>query len=285
MYFCNFIDGEIKGYNPKGVNNVIVSDELNNHVQPARCYVVDRNGLKDIKFSALEEKSEGVEIDFLGNLSHDILNCSEAELSNTDENPIIVIATTEFKVYEGIPTYIKYFPVKGGVLVALLKGFITVKDKNGEMIPLTRNCDAVVSGNSFTYKADTIKGLNILKDKESDLHYSDLVVSDCVISHTVSKDGSKLSSVKFNKDNFVILNNDLFEEEKVKRLVKLKALEEEKKRKEQEMARINREIKMRTLEEERKKEEAKKKATRKPKEKEAVGSVGAQDFLSIISNL
>ena len=285
MYFCNFIDGEIKGYNPKGVNNVIVSEALNNHVQPSKCYVIDRNGSKDIEFLPLGEKSEGVEIDFLGNLSHEMLKCSEVELLNTDENPVIVIATTEFKVCEGIPTYIKYFPVKGGVLVALLKGFILVKDKNGEMIPLTRNCDIVVPGNSFTYKADTVKGLNVLKDKESDLHYSDLVVSDCVISHTVSKDGSKLSSVKFNRDNFVVLNKGMFEEEKVKRLAKLKALEEEKKRKKKEMDRINREIKMRTLEEERKKEEAKKRATRKPNTQKAVGSEGAQDFLNILSKL
>lgn len=292
-YFCNFLGRESKGYNKNGVGFVNVSEALDSHVQPAECYLVKENGVTGLNFVAFNERSKGNKVDFIGSLSSDKVGSTDKELVSTDENPIIIIGTRSFKVYNGIPTYIKYIPVQNGVVVALIKGYISVEGKDGEMIPLSRNCDAVSTSEGKVYNAEEIRKLNILKEKESDLAYSEYVVSDCILSLTVSKDGSKLSSIRFNKDNFVILNKEVFIEAKKKKDAELLALAEERKRRAEEIARINESYKQRMLEEERKKAEKKSaKSTRtrksiKSEDKVEVlsGSSGAQSFLNCIAQL
>ena len=293
-YFCNFMEKELSRYGRKG-GKVLISDTLDSVVQLAECYEIEDSGVKHINFITTNEKSRGNRLDFLGKFSCDRVGSTEKELMSTDENPIILVATKKFKLYSGIPSYVKYLPVKGGVLIALIKGFISVESKDGQMLPLSRNCDATLSGTSYTYTAEDVRKLNIIKDKESDILYSDFVVNDCIISHTVAKDGSSLKSVKFNKDNFVILNKEVFEEAKERKLAELKAIEEEKKRRAEEVARFNSEYKKRMLEEENEasKKSAKsqsKKATNRKSNKEnssesVTGSMGAQFFLNCLSQM
>lgn len=285
-YFCNFIDRKMKGYK-KELGFIEVSEKLNESVQPAFCCMVEKDGFKGLNFLALGEKAVGEEIDFIGSFASEKVGSKVEELVSTNDNPIIVVATKKFNVFTGIPSYIKYFPVAGGVIVTLVKGYITVEDSNGAMIPLSRNCDALASHESNLYTAEDIKKLNILKDLESGLNYSDYVVSDCIINHSYSKDGNKIKSVKFNKENFVVLNKEVFMEAKVRKEEELRIKAEEKKRRDEEIAKFNEDYKKRMKEKEEEKK-AKKKASsnRISNKKEVVSAAdGAQAFLSIVANL
>lgn len=285
-YFCNFIDRNMKGYK-KELGFIEVSEKLNESVQPAFCCMVEKDGFKGLNFLALGEKAVGEEIDFIGSFASEKVGSKVEELVSTNDNPIIVVATKKFNVFTGIPSYIKYFPVAEGVIVTLVKGYITVEDSNGAMIPLSRNCDALASHESNLYTAEDIKKLNILKDLESGLNYSDYVVSDCIINHSYSKDGNKIKSVKFNKENFVVLNKEVFMEAKVRKEEELRIKAEEKKRRDEEIAKFNEDYKKRMKEKEEEKK-AKKKASsnRISNKKEVVSAAdGAQAFLSIIANL
>lgn len=286
-YFCNFIDRNMKGYK-KELSFVEVSEKLNESVQPAFCCMVERNGFKGLNFLALGEKAVGEEIDFIGSFASEKVGSKEGELVSTNDNPIIVVATRKFNVFTGIPSYIKYFPVEGGVIVTLVKGYITVEDSNGSMIPLSRNCDALSNSESNSYTAEDVRKLNMLKDIESGLNYSEYVVSDCIISHSHTKDGNKIKSIKFNKENFVILNKDVFMEAKARKEEELRIKAEEKRRRDMEIAKFNEDYKKRIQEKEEEKK-AKKKATssRTSSKKEEVLSAadGAQAFLNILANL
>lgn len=286
-YFCNFIDRNMKGYK-KELIFVEVSEKLNESVQPAFCCMVERNGFKGLNFLALGEKAVGEEIDFIGSFASEKVGSKEGELASTNDNPIIVVATKKFNVFTGIPSYIKYFPVEGGVIVTLVKGYITVEDSNGTMIPLSRNCDALSNSESNSYTAEDVRKLNMLKDVESGLNYSEYVVSDCIISHSHTKDGNKIKSIKFNKENFVILNKDVFMEAKARKEEELRIKAEEKRRRDMEIAKFNEDYKKRMQEKEEEKK-AKKKATssRTSSKKEEVLSAadGAQAFLNIVANL
>lgn len=286
-YFCNFIDRNMKGYK-KELSFIEVSEKLNESVQPAFCCMIERNGFKGLNFLALGEKEVGEEIDFIGSFASEKVGSKEGELASTNDNPIIVVATRKFNVFTGIPSYIKYFPVEGGVIVTLVKGYITVEDSNGTMIPLSRNCDALSNSESNSYTAEDVRKLNMLKDIESGLNYSEYVVSDCIISHSHTKDGNKIKSIKFNKENFVILNKDVFMEAKARKEEELRIKAEEKRRRDMEIAKFNEDYKKRMQEKEEEKK-AKKKATssRTSSKKEEVLSAadGAQAFLNIVANL
>lgn len=286
-YFCNFIDKEMKGYK-KELGFIEVSEKLNESVQPAFCCMVEKEGVKGLNFLALGEKAVGEEIDFIGSFASEKVGSKVEELVSTNDNPIIVVATRKFNVFTGIPSYIKYFPVDGGVIVTLVKGYITVEDSNGEMIPLSRNCDALVNNESNLYTAEDIRKLNILKDIESGLNYSDYVVSDCIISHSHSKDGNKIKSVKFNKENFIILNKEVFMEAKARKEEELRIRAEEKKRRDEEIALFNENYKKRMKEKEEEKKAKKKASSSKTSNKKEVitsAADGAQAFLSIVANL
>lgn len=286
-YFCNFIDKEMKGYK-KELGFIEVSEKLNESVQPAFCCMVEKEGVKGLNFLALGEKAVGEEIDFIGSFASEKVGSKVEELVSTNDNPIIVVATRKFNVFTGIPSYIKYFPVEGGVIVTLVKGYITVEDSNGTMIPLSRNCDALVNNESNLYTAEDIRKLNILKDIESGLNYSDYVVSDCIISHSHSKDGNKIKSVKFNKENFIILNKEVFMEAKARKEEELRIRAEEKKRRDEEIALFNENYKRRMKEKEEEKKAKKKASSSKTSNKKEVitsAADGAQAFLSIVANL
>lgn len=289
-YFCNFMETKIKGYK-KALNFINISNVLDENVQQAKCFKISKEGVQGLEFIASSEESNGVEMDFLGSMSCEKVGVTEEELASTNENPIIVVATRKFKIYENIPSYIKYFPVHGGVIVALIKGYISVESKDGEMIPLSRNCDVMSSDNGIVLTADDIKKLNVLKDVSSGLSYSDLVVSDCIISYTVnSKDGSKYKSIKFNKENFVTLNEEVFEEARLAKEAREKAMQEERERKAKEMAEFNKIYREKLKDEEKNKEKSSAKPKRTSKKDEepvttVTGSKGAQAFLNCIANL
>lgn len=288
-YLCNFMEKEIKGYNKKGLGFVRITDNLNSSVQEADCYKIEENGVIGLQFTAVKETCNGEKIDFLGNFTAMGNEENTNDLISSYSNPIIIVATKKFKIYDGIPTYIKYIPVKDGVLVALIKGFISVEGVDGEMIPLSRNCDAITSDSGTVYGAEEVKKLNILKDKDSDIFFSDYVVSDCVLNIKICKDGSKLSSLKFNKDNFVILNEKVFEEAKEKKRLELAAKEEEKRRKDEEVSKFMEDYRKKSIDEEVQKvlKESKKKSPKKKKEVVEVvtGSLGAQSFLASLGML
>lgn len=289
-YFCNFMETKIKGYK-KALNFINISNVLDENVQQAKCFKISKEGVQGLEFIASSEESTGVEMDFLGSMSCEKVGATEEELASTNENPIIVVATKKFKIYENIPSYIKYFPVQGGVIVALIKGYISVESKDGEMIPLSRNCDVMSSDNGVVLTADDIKKLNVLKDVSSGLSYSDLVVSDCIISYTVnSKDGSKYKSIKFSKENFVILNEEVFEEARLAKEARERVLQEERERKAIEMAKFNKIYREKLKDEEKNKEKSSSKPKRTSKKDEepvttVTGSKGAQAFLNCIANL
>lgn len=289
-YFCNFMETKIKGYK-KALNFINISNVLDENVQQAKCFKISKEGVQGLEFIASSEESNGVEMDFLGSMSCEKVGATEEELASTNENPIIVVATKKFKIYENIPSYIKYFPVQGGVIVALIKGYISVESKDGEMIPLSRNCDVMSSDNGVVLTADDIKKLNVLKDVSSGLSYSDLVVSDCIISYTVnSKDGSKYKSIKFNKENFVTLNEEVFEEARLAKEARERVLQEERERKAIEMAKFNKIYREKLKDEEKNKEKSSSKPKRTLKKDEepvttVTGSKGAQAFLNCIANL
>lgn len=284
-YFCNFIDKELKGHNKKGVADVSISDLLDSDIQVAKCNKIVENGVVSLKFSGVEEEVDGEEIDFLGKFSSSAVNCSNEDLVSTYENPIILVATKSIEVFDGVPSYIKYFPVKGGVLVGLVKGCISVEDKDGNMISLARNFSDCTVGLSYKITADDMKDLNLLEDSEAKLKYSDLVVSDCLIKYFSDKvSNSVVKSVKFNKNNFVVLNESMFEEAKKKVFAEKLALHNKK------VLQKEREVKiLAELQKQREDSKAKKKEKPKKEKKEnntvLSGSEGAQSFLNCLAGM
>ena len=287
--FCNFMEKVMERKNPKGVVQVQVSDELD-AIQLAKAYLEDGNSGKILKFVSDGEVCNGEEVDFIGtfNTEDKRVKSSYEELKHTEENPIILIATEEFKVYVGVPTYIKYVPVKDGVLLALIKGYVSVKDANGEMVPLSRNCNSFAGDSGKVFKAEDVDSLNLLEDRESGVLYSDYVVNDCIINLEASKDSGILFNRKFSKENFTVLYKGEFE--------KGKALKEQKREQEEERRRLKAEENARFAESMKAKQNTAptKKTTKssKPKTKSATkdngessiltGSQGAMSFLDFV---
>lgn len=277
-YFCNFMEKSLKGNDERGMRRINISDALDSVVQPAKCYKVGN----ELNFVTEGEQSKGVSVDFLGKFSASAVGSTDLQLESTDENPIIIIATKKFEVYTGIPSYIKYFPIDGGVLVVLIKGYISVETKEGDMLPLTRNCDVVSSCKGHTYSAEDMKKLNIIEDKESGVRYSDFVVSDCVITHTVLKGENELKSVKYNRENFVILNEEVFIEARERKKIELEIEKEESRRKAEKIANFNIAYKARMEREAKVKETPTKRSV---KTEVVVGSEGAKSFLDCLAKL
>ena len=229
--FCNFLgESYLERENHKGVRFIEESPAVaEENVSFVDVYKVnDANGVQGLKFVAEGEVCIGEKLDFIGAV--------EDKEEHTDANPLIVVATSKFKVFKGIPTHIKYIPVKGGVVVALLSGYIAVAGPDGELVPLSRNCDAVSDNEGHVFTAEEILNMNGLEDKESGVKYSNYVVNDCVIKLTVAKDNRYLKTIKFNKDKFVMLNQEIFDKAKAKKEAEVKAREERKRIKEAENA-------------------------------------------------
>lgn len=281
-YFCNFLGRDtIETF---GLGNIEVSPKVSEKVQPSR--ICKDSGV----FKVIRENDivVGEEIDIIGKFSSEKLGCSEESLVGTDSNPIIVVATKGFKIYKDVPTYIKYVPVKGGVLVALIKGVIGVVDERGEVICLNRNQDIINSDTGHLYTDKEIRNLNILVDKESDVKYSDNVVNDVIISLSYDKNGSKMQSCKFNKENFLILNTEVFEKGKFNKSEKVRIELEKKKKLEEDIAKHNELMRLKAKEEAEKQKEiaAQKKETTKKVEVETTeNSMGAKGFLDFIESL
>jgi len=303
FYFCNFLDKLIERETNSGVVGVTVSAKLNEEIRLANCYLINNGkGNKVLQFLSDSEKTGGEVFDFIGSINAEDrkVKSSYEALKHTDDNPIIVVATKGFKVLEGIPTYIKYMPVKGGVLVGLIKGYIEVESEDGSLIPLSRYVNAPESGKGKFFNASEIGSLNALVDKESDVPYNDYVVSDCIISLDVTKDGRDLASYKFSKTHFSFLDKKVFEEGKTVKEEKERIRQEELKRKREEHARMDAELRRKELEEMAAEEEKVKKAKEarargekkkvekgsKGKTAEAqVGAQGAASFLAYVEGL
>lgn len=275
--FCNFLDQHMKRKNTKGVIHVMESTELSEGVQEAEAYLIDNgtNGTKVLTLVKVGEQVGGEKIELIDHV--------EGDLVHTEENPIILVATRKFKVFKGIPTRIKYIPVDGGVLVALIQGYISVEDKSGDMIPLSRNYDAYSGDEGHVFTAEEVYGMNLLEDKESDVKYSDHVVNDCTITLKVAKDGSKIKSVKFDKESFVFLHTEVFEKGKERKEAKLKAAEEKKLQRAAEIAEFTR----RQAEVVAPSSESMSKKTKGKKKEDVVtdSSLGAKSFLDIVNGL
>lgn len=284
-YFCNFLGNKMDRSNTKGITSVEVTDELSESVQEAEAYISGNT----LKFVKKGEKCDGEKFDFIGsfNTTSKVVPCTEEALRHTEDNPLIIVATKRFKVFNGTPSYIKYIPVEDGVIVALLKGCISVEDGDGEMIPLSRDYSGSPSGEGYIYTSKDMNGLNSLEDKESDVAYSDYVVSDCVISVDVSKDGRLLRGAKFSKDNFSVMYNEIFEEGKVRKHERLRKKEEERLLKEASIKRFYEERKRKEEEAKKSAGEQKSKGATKKKKNESVseGATGAQAFLAFVDSL
>lgn len=275
---CNFLGNNLHKPRKSGFSEVLV--DIDNTISEAELY---KSG-DVLRFVEKGVACDGELVDLLGNFSCDKAGSTEEELKHTDENPIIVIATKGIRVYDNIPTYIKYMTVNEGVFVILLKGIISVVSDNGEEIPLSRNCDAVAKGEGHLYSYEDINKWNSLVDKESGLCFSDYVVSDCIINRSRGKDNSVSVSIKFTKDNFVVLNKEAF----IKGALRKK---EEAKRKKEEAERKAQVIKMLSEQRSVKDKDAKKSKVKKSKnvssedDSNKVGSAGAKSFLNYVASL
>lgn len=224
--YCNFLGNNLERKNYKGITCVKeVRPDTDSSVFPAETYISG----KDLVFVPEGMGYEGKKFDFIGTVG-------EHE-EHTDVNPLIVVATSQIMVFKGTPAHIKYIPVKSGVIVALLSGYIEVAGPDGEtMIPIGRNCDVVYNDTGVLYTADSIYGLNSLENSESDVKYSDYVVNDVVIKISASKDGRIIKNLSFSSKNSSVMSPEVFEEGKKKKEAIKKAREEAKRAKEARMA-------------------------------------------------
>lgn len=301
FYFCNFLGKSVTRKVDKGVTKVEVSDILCDRVQEAKAYLVEEGeDTLTLKFVSADETSNGTLFDFIGKLNAEDkkVKSTEMDLRHTDENPIIVVATKQFKIHKGIPTYIKYVPVNGGVLVALIKGFISVMGEDGDMLQLSRNYYSEADQRGCIYGEKEVYTLNSITDKESDIPFSNYVVNDAIIHLDVTKDNREIANYKFSREHFGIMFPKVFEEGRVQKAeAKAKAEEEARLRKEREReweAREAERERLAMLEEEAKakaKAAAKRKSSQKPKKepKEVTeaytGAAGAMSFLAHIEKI
>lgn len=285
-YLCNFMDNELVRNVAKGIKKVSVQG----FTEPVQLAEVTVNG-ECLEFHPSGVIAKDKVFDLLGNFSSKLAGCTDSDLKHTDENPIIVIATKSFKIFHGIQTYIKYLPLEEGVLIALIKGYIEVEGTDGSLVPLSRNCSDVVSSGKV-YDAKTVKDLNPIVDLESRVKYSDYVVSDCLVKLDKTRDGSVTQTIKFNKDNFVFLNKEVFAEGKEERARELAKKEEERRRRIENAERFAEAQRLKALqkaEEEASKKAKSRKSKTSSKGKSSVetmsGSEGAKMFLDIVKSL
>lgn len=288
FYFCNFLGTEINRQSKVG-KQVLFSDCFQGRVQEAKMLFKDNN----IHFVEPGDNSEG-EIDVFENLSCELVGSSYEELKSTEENPIIMVATKSFKVVSGVPAYIKYIPVFGGTLVALIKGYIEVEGPDGSRVPLSRNVTMgyvdTSSSNSKVFGWADVYDMNILKDTDSDVSFNNYVVSDCLISLTKSKDGNFCQKVKYNKDCFTIFDNSVFEEGKRKKEEAIIRKQQEKEEKERQKALFEKRMLEKQMQEEleakNKVKSPKRSQSTSSKKPEVVsGSEGAAMFLNFVNSV
>lgn len=296
---CNFLENNVLSRKvSRGVKRVIFDERMNSPVSSLVDSYLCKNddGSVDLIFNqcGCAIPSEWEEFDVMGSLSSERIKSTDEELSHTPENPLILVATKSVKFFEGVPSYIKYIPVDGGVLIVLFKGCIAVESPWGEYVSLTRNITNIesVKPESHMITSKEFKDMNVLEDKESGVGYSDYVVSDCIISFVRNKSGLN-RTLKFNKENFTILYSRVFEDGAKKKAKEREEKEALKLKKENEIAEYNKrraERERLKAEEDRAKAEEKRssKLNKKKSKEESVdysGSEGAQAFLAFVNSL
>lgn len=239
-FLCNFMEENLERESRKGVTNVHISELFSEGINLAKAYISGEGSNLSLNFVGRDEEISGTEFDFIGGFNKDDkrVKLDYKDLAHSDENPMIVVVTRKFEVFENVPTYIKYLPVKGGVIVALVKGVIRVESSDGEMVILARNINKSIENISYPFDADKIKDLNPLVDKESGVKYSDYVVSDCIIFVEPTKDGKHNVNYGFSKDNFSCFYSRVFEEAKEAKQRKLAEAEAARQAKAEENARF-----------------------------------------------
>lgn len=204
-YFCDFLEkGEYEGI--YGRFTIDVTSMLQNSESTKLTKLVKTDTNKYI-LACEEEDIAGEFTDIIGGFSCKKIGSTIKNLSHTDENPIILIATKGFRVYENEDTYLKYLPVKGGVLVALIQGTIAVVNEDGSELSLSRNSGNLSNRKGVYYSAEDIAKFNTLKDDETGVSFSDICVNDVIMSVTLHRDGTSLKHLKYSTENFVILSD------------------------------------------------------------------------------
>lgn len=287
---CNFLENNLNGIAKKGIKTVRFSENIVG-AQEAKCFINLKRA--EMAFYSMDEKEEEgfAPFDFVSDLSESA-GLTKDQLGDTEENPLILVATDLVNFLEGVPTYVKYFPVKEGVLIMLVKGYIEV-NMDGEMVPLSRCISEIPSVCKYhTLGVTDFSNMNLLVDKESDVAYNGMCVSDCIIDfHVAKKDNGVSRKVNFDKSCFSIFCEDPFIEGKKVKEEKKKRMEEERKAKALENSKF--------MEYYRKKQEAmeyarssgttKDSATRSKKRSSKgsvkVGSEGASRFLQAVEAL
>lgn len=290
-YFCSMMGTDLKrdtGY----LSSVLVDDSFKGAVGLAEMVLNE----EDNRLEIVPEGKAGDKkiVDVFENLASKMVDFTDEELVHTDENPLVVVATRSFKVPEGVKTYIKYIPVRGGVVVALLSGVLYIEDENGSYTTLVRNVKGdVYETNLILFKATEIDKLNILKDIKTGVLYNNNVISDCIINITRDKSGMLSKSVRFNKNCFTVLNQGAFDEgakkmelaKEKKEQDRLKRIEAAEKFAEAQRLKKQREESEKAAKKSKSKGTKKKVVKAKEEVKTATGSDGAKSFLDYVNSL
>lgn len=290
--FCNFLNENMfTGTERKGIQSVSVANDL----EGAYTDCLISKGKRGLKFVPEGVREEGYDfIDIVGGFSENEAGLTADQMRSEEDNVLILTATKRVAFCEGIPTYIKYIPVDGGVFLMLIKGYIEVDVGRPEMVALSRCIESVPSRMKKHIVNDVdFKNMNLIVDRDSDVSYAGLCVSDCIVNFVKNKkDGSVSRKVKFVKENFVVFDTKPFKEGKALKEKKAKEKEErEKAKREENILFAKRMAEKQKAEEEEKKAEKEAKKAKKPSEKKkekvsvSVGSEGASAFLAFVESL
>lgn len=307
MFFSNLL-GEIKGtvYRNRGTS-MSITFTSNESVSQQRVLLVDKDGKKELIVSSANDM--GMDI-FDIKLSDDIFydEYTYKDLVDTEDNPLIVVATKGIRFFNNTPTYIKVLFVNDGImLIELVFGICQFIFDDGREVTLQRcNNEDLNTKTVYQYRenssyidCNTLKSLILCKTKGGYSKTFDIVCPLYVRASRTHKNGETYNSISFKciDSDILVLEPDKIErieqeeEETAKRKkeeAELRRQESEKKRK----AEIERR-KAEELEAIRKKREAMEEKIKQKAKKinaEEAGtqtkrSAGAANFLSMINNM
>lgn len=224
------------------------------------------------------------------------------DLQDTDDNPLIVVATKGIKFYNSIPTYLDVLYVNDDMmLVMLIYGACEFLTDTGDFLPLIRCMEESELSRKGTfptvYTPNLLKEMTIVKTEGGwDKTYEIVcpmyvrVFGECISircikenANIINPEGIKTQEsyeekVKKEKEEAFLRKQK--EREEKKRLAYLKqqeANEEKKKREEAEKLEKERLKKMQSA--------AKRNASKSKKENVPTHKVSAMDFLNIVNNI
>mgnify|MGYP004654256651 FL=1 len=202
-------------------------------------------------------------------------------IKETPENPLILTISDSIGLYPGVECDLRLFIDDGLIYAMLISGICMVGG-----VELARCTTATTYGkNPVMYSADTLVSLlsKMYKDKDSGYDYSGDIISNLVIEVS-SK--TTYNSRRATQDIFFINKEGLVESRKIYEQEKLrKEIEEEAHRKE--MQEATKRIREENARREKEKLEGKNKPKQERKRKEVFEetTVGAADFLRMVSEI